>query len=434
MDYSDESQHLEDADAHARAGRWLAAVQVYREVTERKPKDLLLRQKLAEALARAGQTAEAVSVLASIADRLARDGMLLRAITIGKLILEMDPSHTQTQQKVAELYARKHGVPPPPSFFPPRPPPPVPVEDTGESQEVSGVIELLEVAGDIVKDAAHEQSGEGHAELASVPHSPLFADLDEAAFLDVVKTLALRRAAQGKAVLVEGDAGTSMFIIVRGDVVIERARVGAPAQVLHTLGPGAFFGEMALLTHAPRMATVRAKNDVVLLELDEPRLRALMEKHPSMQGVMEGFHRRRMVANLSAVSPIFQAMEPAQRRELLEKFETVVTVPGQLLIEQWQTGDGLYLILRGRCDVTADEDGAAVNLPAMKEGEIFGEVSLIYDTPCTATVKAAGDGVVLRLRREDFRAAIPPNSAAMALIRKLGTERLKRFGMDAVLE
>ena len=59
----------------------------------------------------------------------------------------------------------------------------------------------------------------------------------------------------GEAVVRQGEAGSSMFVIERGRVAVT---VDPGAIPVAELGPGAFFGEMSLLTGKPRNATVRA--------------------------------------------------------------------------------------------------------------------------------------------------------------------------------
>jgi CRP-like cAMP-binding protein len=67
----------------------------------------------------------------------------------------------------------------------------------------------------------------------------------------------------GDSLLVLGCEGSSMFFIQEGQVVVSRGQAD-----LAVLGAGAAIGEMALLDPAPRSATVRAKGDVVAIELD----------------------------------------------------------------------------------------------------------------------------------------------------------------------
>jgi CRP-like cAMP-binding protein len=74
-----------------------------------------------------------------------------------------------------------------------------------------------------------------------------------------------------------GAAGTGMFFVVEGTVEVE-AREGA-----RELGPGEFFGELALLTdEGKRTARVRAKTPVRCIAIDRAAFEAMLEDHPEV--------------------------------------------------------------------------------------------------------------------------------------------------------
>ena len=65
----------------------------------------------------------------------------------------------------------------------------------------------------------------------------------------------------GDVIFHEGDAGAEMFIIQSGKVKITKLVKGGVEKTLVILGPGDFFGEMALLDKSPRSATVECAED-----------------------------------------------------------------------------------------------------------------------------------------------------------------------------
>jgi CRP/FNR family cyclic AMP-dependent transcriptional regulator len=81
----------------------------------------------------------------------------------------------------------------------------------------------------------------------------------------------------GTVVAREGDPGIGLFVIADGtaDVTIGGKKVAK-------LGPGDFFGEIALLDGGPRTATVTATSDLTLYGLTEWSFRGLMQQHPSI--------------------------------------------------------------------------------------------------------------------------------------------------------
>jgi CRP-like cAMP-binding protein len=111
-------------------------------------------------------------------------------------------------------------------------------------------------------------------ELSKVP---LFSDCsnrDLQTIGRVVKDIDHRA---GTVIAREGEPGVGLFVIVEGE-----AEVTIGGKKKATLGPGEFFGEIALLDGGPRTATVTATTDVKLLGLTEWVFRGLMQEHPSI--------------------------------------------------------------------------------------------------------------------------------------------------------
>jgi NTE family protein len=75
-----------------------------------------------------------------------------------------------------------------------------------------------------------------------------------------------------------GDPADAMYVVESGRVEV----LGEPDQVLRVLGPGASFGEVALLTASSRSASVRARRDSVLLRLDVGRFETLLAAEPRL--------------------------------------------------------------------------------------------------------------------------------------------------------
>jgi small-conductance mechanosensitive channel/CRP-like cAMP-binding protein len=84
---------------------------------------------------------------------------------------------------------------------------------------------------------------------------------------------------EGEVVVREGESGSSMFVVVNGEVVVLLEPDG---QEVARIGSGGFFGEMSLLTGAPRNATVRATADSELLEITGAAFRQFVLANPAV--------------------------------------------------------------------------------------------------------------------------------------------------------
>jgi serine/threonine-protein kinase len=81
----------------------------------------------------------------------------------------------------------------------------------------------------------------------------------------------------GEAIVTEGEAGDAAYVIVEGECVVIRLLDGQP-QELCRLKTGELFGELAIFSGKPRLATVRAVTDTVVGFIDQAALREEMER------------------------------------------------------------------------------------------------------------------------------------------------------------
>ena len=86
----------------------------------------------------------------------------------------------------------------------------------------------------------------------------------------------------GELIVVEGQTGNGLYVIVSGNVEVLKGDLGGNPQVLAKRGPGDVFGEMALLGEWPRTASVRALDTVQCLGIDRWVFLSQLERHPQV--------------------------------------------------------------------------------------------------------------------------------------------------------
>ena len=82
--------------------------------------------------------------------------------------------------------------------------------------------------------------------------------------------------ARGEILMHKGDMGREMYVVVRGEVEVMDEHDG----VVKTLKDGDVVGEIAMLIHTPRTATVRAKTNCDLMALDKASFSRILRDHP----------------------------------------------------------------------------------------------------------------------------------------------------------
>jgi CRP/FNR family cyclic AMP-dependent transcriptional regulator len=106
---------------------------------------------------------------------------------------------------------------------------------------------------------------------------PLFADLEEADVERLADRFQERTFSEGQTIVEEGSTGTSFFVIGEGN-----ASVSVGGDLRASLGPGDYFGEMAVMDEGIRSASVTAATDVRSYFLTPWEFRPFVEEHPQV--------------------------------------------------------------------------------------------------------------------------------------------------------
>jgi CRP-like cAMP-binding protein len=103
---------------------------------------------------------------------------------------------------------------------------------------------------------------------------PLFSGLDGRELEQIASSMRERRFATGDTVTKEGVGGAGFFVVEdgQGEVTVE-------GQTRGTIGPGDYFGEIALLTGSERTATITAKTDMLCYGMTPWDFRPLVESN-----------------------------------------------------------------------------------------------------------------------------------------------------------
>lgn len=126
---------------------------------------------------------------------------------------------------------------------------------------------------------------------------PLFAACSRKDLQLVAKRAEDVKVDAGKQLVTEGDAGTEFFVIIDGN-----ATVRTHGQKVAELGPGSFFGELALLERAPRNATVTADTPMELVVLGQREFAGLLDDVPEFaHKLLAGLARRLRQADSQSV-------------------------------------------------------------------------------------------------------------------------------------
>ncbi|MBZ4401630.1 Stp1/IreP family PP2C-type Ser/Thr phosphatase [Myxococcus sp. MISCRS1] len=142
--------------------------------------------------------------------------------------------------------------------------------ERGGKDNITAVV--VKIAGDSAA-LASEESSEAQSRMEALRKIPLFRHLtykEQTAVLSIATT---RTYPAGREIVVEGQPGEELFVVIRGRVAIEKNGVE-----IAELRSGGHFGEMGLIDNAPRSATVRATEPTRTMVISRPDLMGLMKR------------------------------------------------------------------------------------------------------------------------------------------------------------
>jgi len=118
--------------------------------------------------------------------------------------------------------------------------------------------------------------------------------------------------AAGEPVIRQGDAGNSLFVIMDGRVEVTARQGDAPSVRLATMDAGAYFGEMSLMTGAPRVATVTALVESRLLEVDKDCFRGILAERPDLVQLLGEALQSRLAERAEAIAGVERTLPEQQ--------------------------------------------------------------------------------------------------------------------------
>jgi CRP/FNR family transcriptional regulator, cyclic AMP receptor protein len=155
----------------------------------------------------------------------------------------------------------------------------------------------------------------GSEHLETLASIPLFKELSKSELRSVLRSSRSVEFPPGQTIITEGEKGKGFYVLTRGT-----ATVSVDGKEIVSLGPGAYFGEMAVLDGGPRTATIKAGSPVGTLELTNAALLHVIAKEPAVAHSISTELRRRLnEAGAPVDSPTVGPVDRATLVELSER-------------------------------------------------------------------------------------------------------------------
>ncbi len=196
---------------------------------------------------------------------------------------------------------------------------------------------------------------------------------------------------RGEVIFNRNDYSNSFFSILEGRVAIQTEGQNGK-EAVYGVKAGNFFGEMGLLSGRRRSGTAIASSDCVLVETPRRSMLKLLYSASGVQRKLDEVSLKRVVR-----SCIDTSLPERELDYLVQGAQPKRYAVGDVLFNEGDKADGLYMIRRGSVTVSRMVDGKEVVLAYISAGNYVGEMALVSNQPRSATVRAASPTEVVLL-------------------------------------
>ena len=217
----------------------------------------------------------------------------------------------------------------------------------------------------------------------------LFKHLDRRDTEQCIDALEPKDFKAGEVVIQEGDSVAEWFYIL----VTGTAEAYKQDKMVFEYKDRGSFGELALMYHAPRAATVKAVTDCSCWALDRQTFRVLLLD--SMAAKRESYER------FLADVPLLSSLSNSERSAIADVLSPIAFDDGAVIIEEGQEGNAFYLLEYGEVEATT-KAGGEKPIKSYKRGDYFGELALLNSAPRKATCTAKGACSVVCMDKAAF--------------------------------
>ncbi|MCZ6688346.1 MAG: DUF4388 domain-containing protein [Planctomycetota bacterium] len=152
--------------------------------------------------------------------------------------------------------------------------------------------------------------------------------------------------------------------------------------------------------------------------------------HLEVVGVQEeekSDEKIRYLLDLLRGIPMFKPVQERSLKEIIRHLGVQRFGARERILNKGDTGRNLFIIVKGKVEVLqTDEEGHTNVIATLKDGDCFGEMSLITGDACSADIQTAGDVLCLVMKKESFDQILEKFPSLNIYFTKLLSQRLKR--------
>jgi tetratricopeptide (TPR) repeat protein len=417
---------------------WSKALAALSSIKEQRPRDSQVHIKIGDILQRMEDSRGAVDSYHKAAVYLVKEGFLQKAVAIFKIILRLDPRNKEATMKLGKVLevaaSSKRGF--------------LPLAAAKET-EAPADIEPMTPGKDITKPDQIPQP----TEPVKPEETPAYGEVPSYGEISVPEKEPERETPEvpshgeitlpGSGEEPTGEPGAERELGPGyGEITLDENEVSGDGESLKVpempdpkkeedkeaeRGPGTVFGEIPI----EEKEVSGAEEGLELPEMPDPE----KEKDEEFD-TLEDFNE--LLSEAAKELPdfkedlklpvgfpaIFLPLGEMKARMIVERAKARTFKSGERIINEGDTGDSLFFIIKGAAKVVSNILGMELVLATLTTGDIFGEVTFITGRPRTASIVAEGDNEILEFNRQLLEEAISKNPEVLENLNDLYYSRV----------
>jgi CRP-like cAMP-binding protein len=465
----DARQLREDAAAAAAAGKYKRALECYNELERQEPSDAQWPKRAAEMLRRLGKLKESIAAYDRAVDRYTQGGFLVQAIAVCKLILQLDPTHPQTQLRLSAINEQQgnastrigtlvegntslHDNPmvqalrtrPPPLGEPSSSPPQIPLPRFTNPTQVPRYKTPSEPpVKPRTKTPERAPFAAGTGAASAMPDDDGFAVPRTRTGSQITVVRRTKSAtppiklAPGQAIdqvlLAEAlpgahqhrdDGSQPGILVIPLDETLDTLEAEADASPTTVGEPSAWGDSSDLAIEAMPLVEVTTQtlaHEIDAADLEEEDQLDLedIEEVPLPEPRLLGAPARRALSQ----TPLFAGLPMDTMDALITQLQLISLTVGEVVFREGDPGDALFIVSEGEISLSS-EGPPRVEMSRIGPGAFFGEVSLVTEGPRSATAAAIAPSELIKIDRRAISSVIGEHPDVLRVVLRFVRDRL----------
>ncbi len=250
---------------------------------------------------------------------------------------------------------------------------------------------------------------------------PIFQSLPATILEEMTRTAKIHNLGSGMTLFKEGQNSTDLYYIIDGRIGIYKTRKDKTKFQVLQLPKDSIFGEGGFFLVQPRSGDAVTLQPTKILRIKRPE--AIKPNSVIPVPLAELFQKKIWAFQSLSHSRVFQHTPSELLMQIVNGGHLFELPPNQTILKQNDLSDSVWVVVEGECRAVTDN---SVN-GDLKDGDVFGEIGVIWNTRRTATIFTTKLTILLRIEALHMYQIMSSNLNLAVSLQNLGSERLHRF-------